>query len=86
MHSYVRGEKPIAYPTVIFVATFISLVGSCTRSLRSEIPSPPIFFGQVTLGHATRQWPPFASFLSLHKYPRRILSIAIVDQGPWPDR
>jgi hypothetical protein len=44
--------------------------------IKFGIPSPPRSSGLVTLSHATRQCPPFTSFLPFHKKPRRILSIA----------
>jgi hypothetical protein len=41
------------------------------------MPKPPSSRGRHTLVQATRQWPPFASFLPLHKNPLLILSIAL---------
>jgi hypothetical protein len=40
------------------------------------MPTPPSSFGIQTRSHATKQWPPWASFRPFQRNPRRIFLIA----------
>jgi hypothetical protein len=63
----------------------ISFFSQSQRNLRAQliicrfkIPNPPNSFGLVTLFQATKQCPPIASFLPLHRNFLLILSIALI--------
>jgi hypothetical protein len=47
---------------------------------RFKIPNPSNYFGLVTLFQATKQCPPIASFLPLHRKFLLILSIVLITQ------